>query len=112
MPAWRWGGARDMDESSEQLFGQRAKAAEINVTLEAQRYVAWLKEMTGEPLSLAHPNQMGICGSRRRDDGTFGGAIEIGEAKADYIGCGSKWDKLGKPRRSDPFASNAFGLSR
>ncbi len=99
------GGCPDVDDST---YGREQKPL-INVTwVEAQRYVAWLAEMTGKPYRLLTEAEWEYA-ARAGATTAFSWGDQIGEAKANCIGCGSKWDKL-ETSPVGSFASNAFGL--
>ncbi len=77
---------------------------------DAQRYVAWLKRMTGKPyrlLSEAEYEYAARAGVLPQTVYPWGN--DIGKNNANCDGCGSKWDKKQTaPVRS--FAPNRFGL--
>jgi formylglycine-generating enzyme required for sulfatase activity len=89
-------------------WGEGARPV-INVSLgDAQKYVAWLSQITGEPYRLLSEAEWEYAARAGRPTAYFWGD-DIGQANADCIGCGSPWDgKESSPVGS--FKPNAFGL--
>jgi len=95
-------------EIDDLTYGRENKPL-INVTWnEAQRYVAWLAEMTGKPYRLLTEAEWEYAARAGATTAYFWGD-EIGTANANCIGCGSKWDNL-ETSPVGSFAPNAFGL--
>jgi len=81
----------------------------INVSWDdAQRYVAWLSRMTGQPYRLLREAEWEYAARAGTTTAYYWGD-EIGKGNANCDGCGSQWDgKQTAPIGS--FAPNAFGL--
>jgi formylglycine-generating enzyme required for sulfatase activity len=89
-------------------FG-RGQQPVINVTWnDAQRYVAWLKEMTGKPYRLLTEAEYEYA-MRAETQTTYPWGDDLGKNKADCKQCGSKWDNK-QPAPVGSFAPNGFGL--
>ena len=75
---------------------------------DAQRYVAWLKRMTGKPYRLLTEAEFEYA-TRAGTQTAYPWGDEIGNRSANCIGCGSEWDgKQTSPVGS--FAPNGYGL--
>ncbi|MGO9354716.1 MAG: SUMF1/EgtB/PvdO family nonheme iron enzyme [Mycobacterium sp.] len=81
----------------------------INVTWDdAQRYVAWLAKMTGQPYRLLTESEWEYS-ARAATTTTYWWGDGLGHGNANCIGCGSQWDN----RATSPvgsFKPNGFGL--
>ena len=89
-------------------FGRGRKPV-INVSwMEAQRYAAWLSKMTGEPYRLLSEAEWEYA-ARAGAKTTYSWGDEVGQGKANCLGCGSEGDGK-KPTPVGSFAANAFGL--
>ena len=89
-------------------WGEGARPV-INVSLgDAQKYVAWLSQITGEPYRLLSEAEWEYAARADRPTAYFWGD-DVGVANSDCIGCGSPWDgKETSPVGS--FKPNPFGL--
>jgi formylglycine-generating enzyme required for sulfatase activity len=81
----------------------------INVSWnDAQRYVAWLSKRTGKPYRLLSEAEWEYA-ARAGSDQAYSWGDEIGEGKANCVGCGSRWDNE-QTAPVGSFMPNAFGL--
>jgi formylglycine-generating enzyme required for sulfatase activity len=74
----------------------------------ALSYIRWLSEKTGHQYRLLTEAEWEYAASAH-SDANFSWGNEVGEAKANCNGCGSKWDNL-KTAPVGSFEPNAFGL--
>ena len=89
-------------------FG-RGRQPAINVTWnDAERYVAWLAQMTGEPYRLLSEAEYEYA-ARAGTQTAFPWGDAIGKDHADCNGCGSRWDDM-QPAPVGSFPPNRFGL--
>jgi formylglycine-generating enzyme required for sulfatase activity len=99
------GGCPDVDDLT---YGRGTKPL-INVTwAQAQQYVAWLAEMTGQPYRLLTEAEWEYA-ARAGATTAYSWGDEVGQGKANCDGCGSKWDKV-ETSPVGSFPPNAFGL--
>jgi formylglycine-generating enzyme required for sulfatase activity len=87
----------------------RGQQPAITVTWDdAQRYVAWLAKMTGEPYRLLSEAEYEYA-ARAGAATAYPWGDDIGEDNADCNGCGSKWDNT-QTAPVGSFGANKFGL--
>jgi len=88
-------------------FG-RGRLPVINVTwYDAQKYVAWLSQMTGKRYRLLSESEYEYA-ARAGTQSAYPWGEDIGTGNANCEGCGSQWDN--KPAPVGTFAANQFGL--
>jgi len=89
-------------------FG-RGQQPVINVTwYDAQRYAAWLSQMTGKPYRLLSEAEYEYA-TRAGTQTVFPWGDDIGSNNANCDGCGSAWDNR-QPAGVGSFPPNQFGL--
>jgi formylglycine-generating enzyme required for sulfatase activity len=89
-------------------FG-RGRQPLINVTWQdAERYVAWLSEVTGKPYRLLSEAEYEFA-ARAGTRTAYPWGDEIGKNNANCDECGSRWDDIA-PAAVGSFAPNLFGL--
>jgi formylglycine-generating enzyme required for sulfatase activity len=89
-------------------WGRGTRPAIYVTWLDAQRYVAWLKRMTGKPYRLLTEAEFEYA-TRAGTRTVYPWGDELGTRNANCIGCGSEWDaKQTSPVGS--FAPNGYGL--
>jgi formylglycine-generating enzyme required for sulfatase activity len=89
-------------------FG-RGQQPVLNVTWnDAQRYVAWLAQMTGKPYRLLTEAEYEYA-MRAGTQTAYPWGDDPGKNNADCTQCGSKWDNK-QPAPVGSFAPNGFGL--
>jgi formylglycine-generating enzyme required for sulfatase activity len=95
-------------QASDSGFGRGSRPV-INVTWDdAQQYVAWFSEMTGQRYRLLSEAEWEYA-TRAGTTTAYWWGNEIGTGNANCVGCGSKWDK----QQTSPvgsFQPNRFGL--
>jgi formylglycine-generating enzyme required for sulfatase activity len=87
----------------------RGRQPVINVSWDdAQRYLAWLSRLTGQPYRLLTEAEWEYA-ARAGDSTRYSWGNGIGKGNANCASCGSQWDKK-QPGPAGSFAANAFGL--
>jgi formylglycine-generating enzyme required for sulfatase activity len=95
-------------EVNDLTYGRDTKPL-INVTWnDAQKYVAWLVKMTGQPYRLLTEAEWEYAARAGTTTAYYWGD-EIGTGNANCVGCGSKWDNV-ETSPVGSFPPNAFGL--
>ena len=101
--------ARRTRPANDDMGWGRGAQPVINVNWnEAQAYAAWLSAQTGNTYRLPSEAEWEYA-ARAGMTTTYSWDNEIGENRANCVGCGSEWDN----RQTAPvgsFAANAFGL--
>jgi len=81
----------------------------INVTWDdAQRYVAWLSNLTGKPYRLMSEAEYEYA-ARAGATAAYPWGDQVGTNNTVCVGCGSKWDGK-QPAPAGSFAANSYGL--
>jgi formylglycine-generating enzyme required for sulfatase activity len=100
---------RDCDANISASGWGRLRQPVINVSWDdAQRYVAWLSRMTGQPYRLLSEAEWEYA-ARAGSDKTYSWGDDIGKGNANCDGCGSRWDNK-QTAAVGSFPANAFGL--
>jgi formylglycine-generating enzyme required for sulfatase activity len=107
-----WDGCGAYGDCSQNIsdngFG-RGQQPVIMVTWDdAQKYVAWLSQMTGKTYRLLSEAEYEYA-ARAGTQTAYPWGDEIGKNNADCNGCGSQWDNR-RPAPVGSFAANRFGL--
>ena len=99
----------DCDPHTSDSGWGRGRQPAINVSWDdAQRYVAWLRRVTGKPYRLLTEAEWEYAARAGTTTAYYWGD-EIGKGNANCNGCGSKWDN-NQTAPVGSFAANAFGL--
>jgi formylglycine-generating enzyme required for sulfatase activity len=92
---------------SDEAWG-RGRQPTINISWEdAQRYIAWLRRVTGRPYRLLSETEWEYA-ARAGSQTRYSWGDDIGKGRANCYGCGDEWPKRAVSVGS--FAPNAFGL--
>jgi formylglycine-generating enzyme required for sulfatase activity len=99
------------DKGSDANWGRGPRPIIYVTWGDAQRYVAWLGQMTGEPYRLLTEAEYEYAArAHTQTPFSWGEDIKLnGRAMADCNGCGSKWDNI-QTAPVGAFLANGFGL--